>query len=232
MAGSRASSETAEKIAIAAVQLSATRGWRALSLAEIAAEAGVTLAELARCYGNRPQILDGFERMVDTLMLSGASPVDTGEAQRDRLFEIIMARLDALQPYRDGLRRIARELPMDPPSSFVLTCALPRSVAWMYAGAGIRIGGPLMPLRLAALGAAYVATLRAWFGDESPDLAKTMAALDRELNRIERVLGGKFGRSRPAAAVTEPPSAEPDVTPGPSRRSASRTRAPRRRKQA
>ena len=233
MAGSRAASETAEKIAIAAVQLAATRGWRSLGLAEIAAEAGVTLADLAGCYGSRPQILDGFERMVDRMMLAGASAGDTGEAQRDRLFDIIMARLEALQPYRDGLRRIARELPMDPPSGFVLTCALPRSVAWMYAAAGIKIGGAVMPLRLATLGAAYFGTLRAWFEDESPDLAKTMAALDRRLDRSQRVLGGSFGRSRPvdAAPVREPPSAEADVTPRSSRPRPRRSAAPRRRKQ-
>ena len=229
MAGSRASSETAEKIAIAAVRLAATRGWRALGLPEIAAEAGVTLADLARSYGSRPQILDGFERMVDSLMLSGASTGDSGETQRDRLFEIIMARLDALQPYRDGLRRVARELPMDPPTGFVLTCALPRSIAWMYAGAGIRIGGPLMPLRLATLGACYLATLRTWFDDESPDLAKTMATLDRQLDRSQRVLGGNFGRTRPAETA---PAPEPDATPEPARRRSGRTRTPRRGKAA
>jgi hypothetical protein len=91
-----------------------------------------------------------------------------------------------------------------------------------------------MPLRLATLGACYIATLYAWFEDDSADLAKTMATLDRQLNRSQRVLGGNFGRSRPteASAGREPPAAESDTTPGPSRRRASQPRTSRRGKQA
>ncbi len=41
---------TAENIAAAAIRLAAERGWRSLSLADIALEADVTLAELSRDY--------------------------------------------------------------------------------------------------------------------------------------------------------------------------------------
>jgi len=192
----------AELIAAAALRLAGRSGWRTLALGEIADEAGVTLTEIARHYSGRPAILDGFERMIDCRMLAGAAAGDIGDAQRDRLFDVIMERFDALLPYRDGVRRISRELPLDPPSGLVLACALPRSVAWMYAGARVLIEGPLMPLRLAVLGGAYLATLRIWLTDEGQDLAKTMAALDRQLDRAQRLLGGDFGRNRPA----EPPS--------------------------
>jgi AcrR family transcriptional regulator len=219
--------DAADLIAAAAVRLAGTGGWRALTLADIAAEAGLPLSELARHYGSRPEILDGFERMIDRLMLAGGPAGDISDAPRDRLFEVVMERLDALAPYRDGIRRIARELPLDPQSGLVLACALPRSVAWMYASARIAIDGPLMPLRIAALGGAYLATLRVWLNDDGPDLAKTMAALDRQLDRAKRLISGDFGPKRPGAPApaAEPPQPEtpPDLEMPARRRTPSRT---------
>src|SRR5882757_1743441 len=118
----------ADTIAAAAIRLAGDRGWRNLTLGDIAAEAGVTLSALARCYGSRQEILDGFERMIDRRMLAGAAAGDIDDKPRDRLFDIIMERFDALLPYRDGVRRITRELPFDLASALVLATAAPRSI--------------------------------------------------------------------------------------------------------
>lgn len=218
---------TAETIAAAAIRLAGERGWRGLSLADIALEAGVTLAELSRDYTCRAEILDGFERMIDRRMLAGAAAGDIGDKPRDRLFDIIMERLDALLPYRDGIKRIARELPFDPGSALVLAGALPRSVAWMFSGARIAIAGPAMPLRLAALGGVYLSTLRVWFGDENQDLSKTMAHLDRQLNRAASLLSGDFGPTRPAEPM--PSDGPPDIAePEPGQKTAAPPKAPQK----
>jgi AcrR family transcriptional regulator len=193
----------AEIIAAAAMRLAGRKGWRRLALGDIAAEAGVTLAELARNYSSRPEILDGFERMIDRRMLAGAAAGDIDDAPRDRLFDVIMERFDALLPYRDGVRRVTRGLPFDPPSSLVLAFALPRSVSWMFTGARIAIDGPTMPLRLMVLGGAYLSTFRVWLDDDTQDLARTMATLDRQLDRAQRLLAANLGQTQPA----EPPAA-------------------------
>ena len=188
----------ADRIAAGALNLAGQRGWRTLQLTDIAAEAGVTLAELAGLYACRPQILDGFEQMIDRAMLAAEN---AGDTPRDRLFDIVMARFDALAPYRDGIRRIARELPLDPPSGMVLSCALPRSVCWMFSGAKVGVHGPAMPFKLLTLGGVYLSTLRVWLTDDGQDLAKTMACLDRQLDRAERLMGG-FGRKSSTTGST------------------------------
>ncbi len=201
-------SHDGDDIAAAAVRLAGQRGWRGLALGDIAAEAGVTFAQLARCYACRPDILDGFERMIDRAMLAAAVTGETAEKPRDRLFDIIMERFEALRPFRDGVRRIGRELPFDAPSALVLAAAMPRSAALMFAGAGMRIEGPLMPVKIAALSGLYLAVFRDWLRDDSQDLGKTMAALDKRLDRATILFGVKFERPRQAskerAAPTEP----------------------------
>jgi AcrR family transcriptional regulator len=214
----------ADVIAAAAVRLAAERGWRNLSLGDIAVEAGVTLSALARSYGSRPEILDGFERMIDRRMLAGAAAGDIDDKPRDRLFDIIMERFDALLPYRDGVRRITRELPFDLASALVLATAAPRSIGWMFAGARIAVDGPAMPFKLAVLGGVYLTAFRVWLNEESLDLSKTMATLDKQLDRAMSLIGGTFGRSHPSEPV--PSQGPPDVVePEPAAAAAKPTRA-------
>ena len=206
----------ADTIAAAAIRLAGERGWRNLTLGDIAAEAGVTLSALARHFGGRSEILDGFERMIDRRMLAGAIAGDIDDKPRDRLFDIIMERFDALLPYRDGVRRIARELPFDLASALTLATAAPRSIGWMFTGARIAADGPAMPFKLAVLGGVYLSAFRVWLNEESQDLSKTMATLDGQLDRAMSLIGGSFGRSRPEEPVPSegpPDVAEPEPVP-------------------
>ena len=214
-------------VAAAALTLAGESGWRSLSMGDIALAAGISLAELSRCFASRYEILDGFERMMDRRMLDGAAAGDINDKPRDRLFDIIMERLEAMAPYRDGLGRVAKEVPFDPPSGLVLAAALPRAISWMFAGARIDIGGPLMPLKLAVLGGIYMSVVRVWFQDNDPDLAKTMAALDRGLDRAKTLLGGEFGPTRPVEPTpTEGPVAETQPEPEPPVRTAKKAKSP------
>ena len=53
--------------------------------------------------------------------------------------------------------------------------------------AGISASGPFGMLRAKGLLVVWLATARVWLKDESPDLGPTMAALDRNLRRAERL---------------------------------------------
>lgn len=206
----------ADTIAAAAVRLAGERGWRNLTLGDIAQEAGVTLSALARNFGSRAEILDGFERMIDRRMLAGAIAGDIDDKPRDRLFDIIMERFDALLPYRDGVRRITREVPFDLMSGLALAMAAPRTIGWMFTGARIAADGPAMPFKLAILGGVYLAAFRVWLNEESQDLSKTMATLDKQLDRAMSLIGGSFGHSRPSEPVPSegpPDVAEPEPVP-------------------
>ena len=107
---------------------------------------------------------------------------------RDRLFDLLMRRFDALRPHKEALAALRRELPRDPPSAIAALAALCRSMRWMLEAADIGTGGVrgMVAIRLTA--GAYLAAMRVWQRDDAPDLAHTMAALDARLRRIERWL--------------------------------------------
>jgi Bacterial regulatory proteins, tetR family. len=94
------------KIVAAALRLAERQGWRDTGLDEIAAEAGISLAELRRDFQSKGQILAAFTRMVDDAVLAGLKPADANASPRDRLFDVIMSRFDAMMPYKGGLKRI------------------------------------------------------------------------------------------------------------------------------
>ena len=56
---------------------------------------------------------------------------------------------------------------------------------WMLEAAGIPANGPRGAVIALGLAGIYLYTLRIWVGDNSPDMGKTMAALDRALDRAE-----------------------------------------------
>jgi hypothetical protein len=92
-----------------------------------------------------------------------------------------------------------RQLPATPAEFAALLCRLRRSLSLMLEAAGLSASGLRGELRLQGLGAVYTAGLRAFANDESEDLSKTMAEVDKRLGQAER-LSDMLSRRRAAAA--------------------------------
>ena len=183
-AGAAGSDDISRRIITAALELSAAESWRSLSLAGIADEAGVGLAELRQAFASKTAILVGFLESIDAKVLVGGKG-DADEDPRDRLFDVLMRRFDALNPHKAAITGILRETLFDPAAASVLAPRFIRSMAWMLEAAGLssaELGGRLRVNGLALL---YINALRVWLGDDSQDMAKTMAALDKGLRRAE-----------------------------------------------
>ncbi len=167
-----------------AMRLAGERPWQHVTLVEIAEGAGVTLNEVRKEFADRPAILRAFVRAIDDELLAKAKRPQPGDAARDALFEVVMARLDLLAPYRRAIRSIADSGEAD----LAMLAAALASQRWMLAAAGIDGAGPRGAMRTLGLASVYASVLRTWLDDDDPGLARTMAALDRRLRRGERSL--------------------------------------------
>ncbi|MBI2585478.1 MAG: TetR/AcrR family transcriptional regulator [Rhodospirillales bacterium] len=188
------------RILDAALRLAAERGWRRTGLADIAAEAGIGLDRLRAKFASKPAIVNGLIRRTDERALAlGAAE---GSSARDRLFDMLMRRFDTMATDRAGIAAILRDLCRDPATALCHAPRLMVSMAWMLEAAGLSSSGPLGLLRTKGLAAVYLWALRAWLADDSRDLAKTMAALDRGLRQAEALAGLlNKGRDRTAKAA-------------------------------
>jgi AcrR family transcriptional regulator len=190
----------------AAFALLAERGWGGLSLLALAERSGLPLIEVHRQLPDRRAILQALSERVDQAMLEVDRAELEGLPPRDKLFELIMRRFDALTPFRAGLARLARDARRDPCILVPITCRLDRSLRWMQELAGLRSHGLRARLQRRALLAVYLRTLRTWLEDDSGDFAKTMAELDTLLRRVERVAG--FREPRPQTSPDAGPEGE------------------------
>jgi AcrR family transcriptional regulator len=182
------------------LSLAAERGWRRVSLGDIAAAAKLPLAELYRLYPSRTAILAAFVRRIDETVLEGGEA--EGATPRERLFDLLMRRFEALRPYKDGVAAILRDCGGDPLALLCGGARLKRSMSWTLEAAGLSSHGLLGQARAKGLAVVYLATLRRWLADDTADMSRTMAALDKHLSRAEALAGlcGRLGGRGPRRA--------------------------------
>ena len=184
-----ATEKTRKSIVEAFMALAAETPWNEMTLPAIADKAGITLAALRDAYDGKMAILEDFSRRIDMAVLKGGDDDDmAGEPARDRLFDVLMRRLDLLVPYREGLRGLMRSAKRDPLLLAAFNRIAVTSQLWMLSAAGIEAAGPAGMVKAQGLAVAFAKVLRTWLREDDPEWPKTMAALDRELTRGERAL--------------------------------------------
>lgn len=175
------------------------RGWSRLTLADIAAAAGLSLADLRQELSSKYDLIGALNRQVDAAVLDEIGTIDTDDSARERLFEVMMARFDALDPYKEALGVMALAARSDIKLASLTHSHLQSSMGWMLEAAGLGDGGWRGSFRRNGLALVYVRASLAWLKDDSEDLSATMKALDKALEDAERwansVEGGPRGAS-------------------------------------
>jgi AcrR family transcriptional regulator len=178
-----------ERIVAALMTLLAEKPIERIELAAVAAQAGVTLAQLRAEFTSTLAILAAHIAAIDGAVLEGIAPDMAEESPRDRLFEVLMRRLELMSPHKAALRSLMRSAACDPPFGLALNGIAVRSQQWMLSAADIGNAGPKGLMRAQGLAVLFACVLRTFVDDDEPDMARTMAELDRELTRGERWSG-------------------------------------------
>ncbi len=178
-----------DKIIAALLALLAEQPFEEIGFADIAGRAGVSLAQLRGAFPSSLAILAAYMKAADGAVLAEDLSDMEEEPARERLFDVLMRRLEALAPHRQAVRSLIRSARRDPPLAFALNGLAVRSQQWMLSAAGINASGPRGIIRAQGLAVLFASVLRTWIHDEDPGLARTMAALDRALARGQRFAG-------------------------------------------
>jgi AcrR family transcriptional regulator len=174
-----------QRVITVALALAAKQNWRGIALHVIAAEAGVTIAQLHKAYPTKTAILAAFIQQIEASVLVNCAKFGPEDTARDRLFEVLMCCFDALTNHRSSVACLAVDIPRDPILALELAPAFFKSMRWTLKAASIPSTGINGCLRMNGLAVVWLATLRVWLADDSLDRARTMAALDRNLRRAE-----------------------------------------------
>jgi AcrR family transcriptional regulator len=178
-----------ERIIAAFMALLAEEPIEQIGLAAIAARAGVSLAALRNAFGTKLAILAAHQKEIDRQVLAGIDADMAQEPPRERLFDVLMRRIEALTPHKAAVRSLIRSAGRNPGLALALNGFAARSQQWMMTAADIPASGPQGALRAQGLALLFASVLRIWLTDEDPGLARTMSALDRALARGQRLAG-------------------------------------------
>jgi AcrR family transcriptional regulator len=163
----------------------AAHGWRGVTVTRLSEASGIPAGELLARYPSRLGLLRTFGDVVMDEVAVGTVP-GQGGTPRDRLFDVLMRGLDALAPYKDGLRRLMTDMYGDAVLAGAMAPIFQRSMERMLDAAEIDSAGLKGRLRAAGLTAVWIRIVNVWAKDTSEELGPTMAALDRALERAEQ----------------------------------------------
>jgi AcrR family transcriptional regulator len=189
-AGARsAGGSSREAIVDATMRLLGHREFTDVTISDIAREAGVSLADFRDCFPSKGAVLAAFSRRIDRKVLESPIGISMAGPARDRLYEVLRRRLEALEPYRSALASIARWEASEPWNAAALNREIVNSMRFMLEAADIDSEGALGALKLQGLALAWGRVLGVWLNQRGHDLSRALSALDRELDRGEKFVG-------------------------------------------
>lgn len=196
-----------DRICDTAIALASETPWQSIALADIASAAKLSLSQLHAAYPSRAAIVAAVMTRITRDVVAGHDPADLDEPPHDRLLDAMLRRFDAMTPNRAAIRSILRSLPGDPLGAACMAPHLFQSMGWVLESAGISSGGLLGGLRVKGVTAVYLAALPVWLRDDTEDLSRTAAFLDRRLRQA-----GRLASLVPGLAVSAPHKGEEEKT--------------------
>lgn len=178
-----------DRIIDAFLGLLATRPIEEIGLGDIAAGAGVSLSALRGEFPGKLAILAAHIKKIDRKVLEDEDADMADEPARERLFDVLMRRIEALTPHKQAVRSLMRSARRDPCLALALNTLAVRSQQWMLTAADINASGPKGMIRAQGMAILFARVLQTFVHDDDPGHARTMAALDRELSRGQRCAG-------------------------------------------
>ena len=110
-----------DRIIDAFMALLAEKPIEQIGFAEIAERAGVSLSDLRDLFGSTLAILAAHMKEIDRAVLAGGDADMAEEPPRERLFDVLMRRLEALAPHKEAVRSLTRSAMRNPASRSRLT---------------------------------------------------------------------------------------------------------------
>src|SRR5262245_8298172 len=178
-----------ERVIDAFMALLAERSFEQIGLGDIAEQAGFSLAQLRDLFDGKIAILAARTKEIDRTVLGGADADMADEPPRERLFDVLMRRFEAMADDKDAVRSLMRSAGRNPGLALELNRLAVNSQQWMLTAAGIGASGPRGMLRAQGLAVMFAQVARTWVNDDDAGLARTMSALDRALARGQRLSG-------------------------------------------
>ena len=167
-----------------ALSLASTQPWDQVTLSDLCAASDIELSACATFAITKADISAHVDALLDQAMLNAQTKVDRSQSVKDRLFDVLMGRFDAMEDNRAAWVSILSAEKSDIIANLARQARRIKAGAWALEASGVTASHALGLGQSVSLGRILRQAEGVWVHD-GPDLAKTMANLDQKLRMAE-----------------------------------------------
>ena len=172
-------------IAQISLKILITKNWEELSLVQIKKKSKIK--NFDKIIKNKDDVIKNIILYIDHKLIFKLKDIEDSN-DKDMIFEIFMMRFDILQKYRKAILNIFNSLKKKTKNLINFLSLLLDSVIFMIGYTKISTNGIVGQLKIKGVLIIYLITFLAWSKDTSPDLEKTMIALDKYLDQTKNMI--------------------------------------------
>ena len=163
-------------------------GWKSFSLQKLSYAEKIPINEIKIFFKSEITILDEFSKMIDIKVEKSFDYEEvTNTSVKDNLFELIMLRLEYMQPYRNALKSIKSSFKSDPLVAKSVAKNVMNSLDFYLELTNAFNDSFLDIFKKKSIFLIYTYIFMIWLEDESDELSKTMSELDKLLTFSEKI---------------------------------------------
>ena len=163
-------------------------GWKSFSLQKLSYAEKIPINEIKIFFKSEITILDEFSKMIDIKVEKSFDYEElTNTSVKDNLFELIMLRLEYMQPYRNALKSIKSSFKSDPLVAKSVAKNVMNSLDFYLELTNAFNDSFLDIFKKKSIFLIYSYIFMIWLEDDSDELSKTMSELDKLLTFSEKI---------------------------------------------
>ena len=163
-------------------------GWKSFSLQKLSYAEKIPINEIKIFFKSEITILDEFSKMIDIKVEKSFDYEElTNTSVKDNLFELIMLRLEYMQPYRNALKSIKSSFKSDPLVAKSVAKNVMNSLDFYLELSNAYNNSFLDIFKKKSIFLIYSYVFMIWLEDDSDELSKTMSELDKLLTFSEKI---------------------------------------------
>ena len=161
-------------------------GWENFSLEKLARKELIKTEDLNLFFSDKNQLIECFSEMIDEQVIKEIDLAEFNQnSVKDNIFELIMLRFEKLDPYKKSLTILLKELKYKPRVLNKITKKIFNSLDLFLEISNAKSNYVFDFFKLNIMFIIYGYTFKIWLEDDTKDMAKTMAEVDKWLSEAE-----------------------------------------------
>ena len=163
-------------------------GWKSFSFQKLSHTEKISINEIKKFFKSEINILNEFSKMINIKVEKNFDYKELGNTSvKDNLFELIMLRLEFMQPYRNALKNILSTFKSDPLLAKSVAKDVMNSLDFYLELTNAFSNSFLDIFKKKSIFLIYSYIFTIWLEDNSEELSKTMSELDKLLTFSEKI---------------------------------------------